>query len=1030
MKKHLKYIDGTSDKFWQIEAQGIQFTVTYGKNGTSGTSQTKTFSTEAECLKMAEKLVAEKIKKGYSESGEVIVDSSSKAGKAKTAIQEITVEYDQLIKEKRMEALLPFLQEKVKGNVTEFKKHLKKCKKYWCDYADLTNEPEFKKKASYNWGRRGDEIQTKIINLTAMAVVDKTEINAFDGIASYLEAMTTDAIIKELIFWAKPNWIAEYLLNLVKRNEWASISYYTLRYLEQEKLIAFHAELYAISLAQYNEYQVKDSAQNFIKKLALDALALQRDVPLLFEYETAINNVYFRTNNDQPYNQFKLWHVALLQFVNDGNLKRATIIENSLLIQTKEWNNGIKTFFKKVVEEIKPTTEELIANQNVIFTFLQNAYAPIITFGVDLCKTIFEDKKFKINDFLEWLEPMFYREDAKGSIKKLLPILEKISKTNTKTSTRIAHLVSNVFVISDLTLQERALKTLLKTANKKDKTIKEKLLEYVGQMQGSVKLQLGDFLGNEADENAVFEVEKYHYQPEKVNKLVSEVHLPTDWNEILFQFGKFITNEGILDAEILMHSLVLQRHLFPADYQKQLEPYEKQLHKTYFSCAAKDFVKGYLTQKIMHLDKKADTKFKSYNTVKTMYFYISILECIDEKIQSKRALPLLSFPTHEPHWVAPKTILERLIAYQNANETIDFNDLTLAISRMPLEQVEDAIPLLSQLETEMKNLFEFCFGMHKEIKIPKEGILNTLFQKAGGETLQSKYTALWAVAAQTFYPNETFEAFEKTTIAGVAFAGKPFQNPINFVEKHNEWVDYRTKEKMRHSWMELAVELPGYKKIPNHLLYSLDCYFVGKNSWYHHLYGGDSVYYWNDLMPQNKEPLALKLLLAACVNTSSGSDILTAFLHLANRTDFVFSNYCSTVFACCFFMDKKDVRLLASEVMYQKIENQTLPMEQLYLVFAYLISNNYGVFGRFSDAVLSIKDSSPLHNQALFLLLDGVLSNWTLVEKLPTNFKKFMENYYDLATKLNQKPSDKAKQFLMPFQENTSLKKLVQALTK
>ncbi|PDS25127.1 DUF6493 family protein [Flavobacterium branchiophilum] len=1030
MKKHLKYIDGTSDKFWQIEAQGIQFTVTYGKNGTSGTSQTKTFSTEAECLKMAEKLVAEKIKKGYSESGEVVVDSTSKAGKAKTAIQEITAEYDQLIKEKRMEALLPFLQEKVKGNVTEFKKHLKKCKKYWCDYADLTNEPQFRKGKQYNWGRRGDEIQSKIINLTAMAVVDKTEINAFDGIASYLEAMTTDAIIKELIFWAKPNWIAEYLLNLVKRNEWASISYYTLRYLEQEKLIAFHAELYAISLAQYNEYQVKDSAQNFIKKLAQDALALQRDVPLLFEYETAINNVYFRTNNDQPYNQFKLWHVALLQFVNDGNLKRATVIENGLLIQTKEWNNGIKTFFKKVVEEMKPTTEELIANQNVIFTFLQNAYAPIITFGVDLCKTIFEDKKFKTNDFLEWLEPLFYREDAKGSIKKLLPMLEKISKTNSKTSTKIAHLVCHVFVIPDLTLQERTVKTLLKTANKKDKTIKEKLSEYVGQMQGSVKMQLADFLGNEADENAVFEVEKYHYQPEKVNKLVSEVHLPTDWNEILFQFGKFINNEGILDAEILMHSLVLQQHLFPADYQKQLEPYDKQLKKTYFSCAAKEFVKGYLIEKIMKLNQKANMNFSSHNHVKTMHFYKSILACIEEKILMKSTLPLLSFPTHEPHWVAPKTLLERLIAYQNTNESMDYNDLSLAISRMPLEQVEAATPLLSQLEPELKNLFEFCFGLHKEIKIPKEGLLNKLFQKAGGETMQSKNTALWAVAAQTFYPNDYFEAFDKTTLAGIPFAGNPFHSPINFVEKANEWVDYQTKEKMRHTWMELAVELPGFKKLPNHLLYSLDCYFVGENSWYHFLYGEDSVYYWNDLMPQNKEPLAVKLLLSACVNTSSGSDILTAFLHLANRSDFEFSHYCSAVFACCFFMDKKNVRLLASEVMYQKIESQTFPIEQMSGVFAYLISNNYGVFGRFSDAVLSIKDSSPLHNQALFLLLDGVLSNWILGEKLPTNFKKFIENYYDLSTKLNQKPSEKAKQFLVPFQENTSLKKLVGLLIK
>ena len=73
MKKHLKYIDGTSDKFWQIEVTDNKFTVTYGKNGTSGVSQIKSFDTNEDCMKAAEKLLAEKIKKGYSEDGAVVL---------------------------------------------------------------------------------------------------------------------------------------------------------------------------------------------------------------------------------------------------------------------------------------------------------------------------------------------------------------------------------------------------------------------------------------------------------------------------------------------------------------------------------------------------------------------------------------------------------------------------------------------------------------------------------------------------------------------------------------------------------------------------------------------------------------------------------------------------------------------------------------------------------------------------------------------------------------------------------------------
>lgn len=66
MKHHLTFKDEQSDKFWQIETTGKLFTVTYGKTGSLGVSQTKTFLSEKQCQKEAEKLVNEKLKKGYS----------------------------------------------------------------------------------------------------------------------------------------------------------------------------------------------------------------------------------------------------------------------------------------------------------------------------------------------------------------------------------------------------------------------------------------------------------------------------------------------------------------------------------------------------------------------------------------------------------------------------------------------------------------------------------------------------------------------------------------------------------------------------------------------------------------------------------------------------------------------------------------------------------------------------------------------------------------------------------------------------
>ncbi|EMF92177.1 leucine rich repeat protein [Leptospira santarosai str. ST188] len=68
MKKYLTYQDEGSNKFWSIDVSGSTFTVTFGKVGSSGQSSVKTFHDEQECLKEAEKLLREKLKKGYLEA--------------------------------------------------------------------------------------------------------------------------------------------------------------------------------------------------------------------------------------------------------------------------------------------------------------------------------------------------------------------------------------------------------------------------------------------------------------------------------------------------------------------------------------------------------------------------------------------------------------------------------------------------------------------------------------------------------------------------------------------------------------------------------------------------------------------------------------------------------------------------------------------------------------------------------------------------------------------------------------------------
>jgi uncharacterized protein (TIGR02996 family) len=63
-----EFTDAKSQKFWNIEVTGTYYTVKFGKIGSGGQTQRKTFATAAAAQAEMDKLVNEKLKKGYVET--------------------------------------------------------------------------------------------------------------------------------------------------------------------------------------------------------------------------------------------------------------------------------------------------------------------------------------------------------------------------------------------------------------------------------------------------------------------------------------------------------------------------------------------------------------------------------------------------------------------------------------------------------------------------------------------------------------------------------------------------------------------------------------------------------------------------------------------------------------------------------------------------------------------------------------------------------------------------------------------------
>lgn len=65
--RRFEYADDKSNKFWEIGVNGTEVTVRFGRTGSNGQTQTKSFASEDAARRHADKLIEEKTEKGYEE---------------------------------------------------------------------------------------------------------------------------------------------------------------------------------------------------------------------------------------------------------------------------------------------------------------------------------------------------------------------------------------------------------------------------------------------------------------------------------------------------------------------------------------------------------------------------------------------------------------------------------------------------------------------------------------------------------------------------------------------------------------------------------------------------------------------------------------------------------------------------------------------------------------------------------------------------------------------------------------------------
>ena len=1046
MTHYFTFTDDTSHKFWQIETNDVTFTVAYGRIGTAGQRQQKIFDSVDQCQNEADKLIREKTRKGYVEvvDGVVVATSSRSVTKPpqtddQQAQEAVLNRFDEIVRNTLTDELLPFLQSVDKRHYVALGKKIKEVKRYWCDYVELTSRDWNKENHNSLWGYRGTQEQRTIVNLSALAILPLTDIKTFD-IYWLLAGSEWHNHTLPILQWKRPAGLTEFLLTTIQKERWQALDYHRLRQLEKENLISYQPELFASSVtnsATHNRYVgQQNKASAYVDFLTTDSIVLTRELPSLFDFPAPVNESgYSFRASDGTYQQVYIWPQVFGRLLTDGKLGRLWFFEKCLSVQTKDWNPNLRQFYRKQMEAASPSLGELLVLQSSVFPLLAAQHPHVVSWTVGLLKTMYTEPDFRVHELLDWATSVMMRDDCKTALKTLLSMLEQLLKIQPDQQTAITSLLADVFVINDLTLQTKAATLLVKYADPTDADLQNRLAAYTSQMLGNVVNDLLNFLVNEETTTFDEASETVTYQyilPKSVQRLVpgQEVKLPTTWNDFVFLIGQFIASEDPMDTEILMNALILPPVDVPADFREQLNVYEKKLEKTYFNSYVKEAFKYYLLHWLSGNEDKTQLDYSLNQLVNSSKFSLPDIQRkqirqLHRKRTSKTRLPLLSFPTHVPHWVAPATLVKRLLAYQEANEPVDSLDLAIAIARMPREDTDEAISLCAGLEGDIAQLMYYCLGVSNEILLPDIKIFNRLLAVFRENNVAEDQHALWAVAARTFGPDTVYPEFANTSLSNVPNVVKPFIPAYRIKENWNEWKNYRTKEMERSaSWRELQFTLPDTTKSNSMLLYSNDLYYCKgyEHRWCFENMATTDLRFWYSLIPQQPEAL-FTVIARYGILTANGSASASQSLNLMLQPGFQFRDMSMLVLACGVLAKKRETGALAAEVLIHHVAEQTLDTDALGDRLGWLLANSYAPVQRLIDVLNLVKDVSPVHNKALLQTLDALFVPFSAVGTLPKNTAKLLELYLDLLVKSGDSPSQATVATLTNWQSVSSLKK-------
>ncbi|MCB2409609.1 DUF6493 family protein [Hymenobacter lucidus] len=843
------------------------------------------------------------------------------------------------------------------------------------------------------------------------------------------------------------------------------------------------------------------------RELSLDPVLLTRDFPLVFDFDSSIDfqngSVQLtmdkkRWKSKEPLN-WQTWEkmhprqlITWLDIIGDlaetGHLDRADLLTRSLLALRRDFRRPLLTWFKNVFLTLKPTAAERLARQSELVELLAHPLPLVVNFALDQLKDLWAHSDFTPAPLLLYAEGLMTRQDLKTALRALLGAFDKLLKREPTLAPTLARLASSGLANADAGVQERAAKLLAGILGaKKPVLTSDEATEvtdtiglYADLLTAAARTTLTPFLAvapaAEFGEGGTASA----YAP--LNGFAPDISRATaiepvqDWHELLFLTGQVVQHYEPAAVERWLDGLLRLHGQFPAGYAQQLRPYVQQalpwelkgkteaevtdiLFRYSFDNSRNgqqqmllallmSWVLGFAQAKLPEVVLVS----KHYNSPDPLlHLEKQRLTVVEARLREAASpLPLLSTPSHAPHWVAPSVLLGKLLTYEAAGHTPDPADLALALARTAWQAENDAATarqLLPQVQhPELSKLLSWLLAPADAVlpltvpavagkslvQVVAKTItrLSPFRQPAAVGPLTEAWPWLWAVAARTRQPNGTVA--ELRVLADYPGLAEPWSPGWQFEQKSNTYEQSWNKEKpvVTYTWQELCVvpEHPGQTPPSPLLLYSLHARLPqNKRSYLWSLL--PDLSFLLTLLPNNPAPLHWHLVRSAFNTDNSGSesrDAMQKFLHPLLAPGPRFDESTTLLFALGLVHYAPMCRALALEVLLSSIDTARLEPAALGDALGQLLAAEYAPVQRLTDVLAQARAISPTTDDALRQLLDALLPGLPAVPL--RNTRKLIEAYADLQGRTRQPVPAAVQQQLRQWSSSATLKKAAASL--